>query len=76
MLFELKKIHVLIDFHFEVFTQDIIVYLQFIHCVFFSNLWETLNIRKSIFDVFTESAKETVKANINKALLRMFFKKK
>ena len=50
MLFELKKI-VLIDFHFVVFTDDIFLYLQFILCAFCSDLSETLNIMKSIFDV-------------------------
>ena len=33
------------------------------------------NIVKSIFDVRKESAKETVKAKINEALLRIFLKK-
>ena len=38
MLFELTKIHVLIDFHFMAFTLEIFLYLQFIRCAFCSDL--------------------------------------
>ena len=43
MLFEFKKIHVLTDFHFVVFTHDNFLNLQFIRCMFCSDFWETLN---------------------------------
>ena len=68
------KIHVLTDFHFVVFTHDIF-YLQFIRCMFCSDLWETLNIMKSIFDECKELARKTMKAKINEALLRIVLKK-
>ena len=74
MLFELKKKqHVLTDFHFVVFTHDNILYQQIIHGVFCSDLWETLNIMKSIFDEWKKSARKTVKVKINKAWLRILF---
>ena len=75
MLFELKKIHVFIDFHFVVFTHDIFLYQQFIYCMLCSGLWETLNIMKSISDECKESARKISEAKINEALLRMVLKK-
>ena len=50
-------------------------YLQFIRCMFCSDLRETLNITKSVFDECKESARKTVKAKINDALLRVVLKK-
>ena len=42
--------------------------------VFCSDLWETLNIIKYIFDRGKESAKKSKKGKINKALLKIVFK--
>ena len=47
---KLKKF-MLTDFYIVVFTHDNILYLEFIRCMFCSELWETLNLMKSIFDV-------------------------
>ena len=54
---KIEKIHVLTDFHFVFFTHDNFFYLQFICCMFCTDLWETLNIMKSIFDECKESAR-------------------
>ena len=71
----IEKIRFLIDFHFDVFPH-IFLYLQFIRRAFSGDLWETLlNIIKFIFDVCKELERETVKAKINDALLRIFLKK-
>ena len=56
------------------FTHDNFLYLQFICCMFCSDLWETLNIIRSIFDGGKESAKKSKKGKINKALLKIVFK--
>ena len=67
MLFEFKKLIFALR---SLATHDIIPYLQFIFCAFCSDLWETLNVMKSIFDARKESARETVKAKNNEALFR------
>ena len=74
MLFKLKKF-VLTDFHFMIFTHHNLLYLQFIWCMFWSDLKETLNIMKSIFDECNKSARKTVKAKINKGFAEDSFKK-
>ena len=68
------KIHVLIDFHFAVFTHDNFLYLKFIRCTFRSDFWEISNLIKSIFGKCKESTRETVKAKINDASFRIFKK--
>ena len=55
-------------------TQDIFLYLQFNICAFCSDLWETLNIVKSSFDVCKESTRKTVKVEIKEASLRISLK--
>ena len=59
-----------------VFTHDIFLYLQFIICAFCNDLWEALNVIKSIFDVCKESERKTAKAKIKEALLDIFKKRK
>ena len=68
------KIHVLIDFHYAVFTHDNFLYLKVVRCMFCSDFWETLKIMKSNFDKCKESARKAVKAKISKTLLRIFLK--
>ena len=43
--------------------------------MFCSDLWETLNMIKSIFDEGKESARKTKKVKFNEALLRIVLKK-